>query len=85
MKTGYEILALPITNVLVKWVKKRKEVDVFDRGISYNPLKLKICKYLQFIQRTFINQPEKAFSGWFFVPKKELLFDKFQTNFYVFW
>ena len=41
MKTGYEILALPITNVLVKWVKKKEEVHVFDRGISYNALKIK--------------------------------------------
>ena len=41
MKTGYEILALPVTNILVKWVKKKEEVDVYDRGISYNPLKIK--------------------------------------------
>ncbi len=41
MKTGYEILALPLTNVLVKWVKKKEEVDVYDKGISYNPLKIK--------------------------------------------
>ena len=40
MKTGYEIIALPITNKLVKWVKKREEVDVFDTEISYNPLKI---------------------------------------------
>jgi len=25
MKTGYEILALPLTNVLIKWVKKKKK------------------------------------------------------------
>jgi len=41
MKTGYEILALPLTNVLVKWVKKREETDVYDNDISYNPLKIK--------------------------------------------
>ncbi len=41
MKTGYEILALPLTNVLVKWVKKREETDVYDINISYNPLKIK--------------------------------------------
>lgn len=40
MKTGYEIIALPLTNVLVKWVKKREETDVYDEGISYNPLKM---------------------------------------------
>ena len=41
MKTGYEILALPLTNVLVKWVKKREETDVYDNNISYNPLNIK--------------------------------------------
>jgi len=41
MKTGYEILALPLTNVLIKWVKKKEEVDVYDKGISYNPLNIK--------------------------------------------
>jgi uncharacterized integral membrane protein (TIGR00697 family) len=41
MKTGYEIIALPITNVLVKWVKKKEQVDVYDNGISYNPLNIK--------------------------------------------
>ena len=40
MKTGYEIIALPITNVLVKWVKRKEQVDVYDNDISYNPLKI---------------------------------------------
>lgn len=41
MKTGYEILALPLTNVLVKWVKKHEKMDEYDTNISYNPLKIK--------------------------------------------
>ncbi len=41
MKTGYEIVALPLTNYLVKWVKKHEKTDVYDNGISYNPLKIK--------------------------------------------
>lgn len=41
MKTGYEIIALPLTNVLVKFVKKREQTDVYDKDISYNPLKIK--------------------------------------------
>jgi uncharacterized integral membrane protein (TIGR00697 family) len=41
MKTGYEIIALPITNYLVKWVKKREGIDVYDTEISYNPLNVK--------------------------------------------
>lgn len=40
MKTGYEIIALPLTNLLVKWVKKHEQTDVYDKGISYNPLKI---------------------------------------------
>ncbi len=41
LKTGYEILILPITNRVVKWVKKIEGEDVFDEDISYNPFKIK--------------------------------------------
>lgn len=41
MKTAYEVLALPITNIIVRWVKKHEQTDVYDEGISYNPLKIK--------------------------------------------
>jgi hypothetical protein len=41
MKTGYEIIALPLTNYLVKRVKKHERTDVYDRGVSYKPLKIK--------------------------------------------
>lgn len=41
MKTIYEILVLPLTNIIVKRVKKMEEIDVFDTEISYNPLKIK--------------------------------------------
>lgn len=40
MKTAYEIIALPLTNILVKWVKKKEQTDVYDTDISYNPLKI---------------------------------------------
>lgn len=40
MKTGYEILILPLTNVVVRRVKKIEGVDTFDTGVSYNPLKI---------------------------------------------
>lgn len=40
MKTGYEIIALPVTNRVVKWVKKVDQTDTFDHNISYNPLKI---------------------------------------------
>ncbi len=41
MKTAYEIVVLPLTNRIVKWVKKIEGVDVFDDDISYNPFKIK--------------------------------------------
>ena len=41
MKTAYEIIILPLTNMIVKRVKKIEGVDVYDNDISYNPLKIK--------------------------------------------
>ena len=38
LKTAYEVLVLPITYPVVRWVKRIEEIDVFDRGISYSPL-----------------------------------------------
>ena len=40
LKTAYEIIALPLTNILVKWVKKKENTDIYDKSISYNPLKI---------------------------------------------
>ncbi|MDR1584633.1 MAG: queuosine precursor transporter [Prevotellaceae bacterium] len=40
MKTAYEIIVLPFTNILVKWVKKKEATDVYDTDISYNPFKI---------------------------------------------
>ena len=41
MKTAYEVVALPITIRLVKYIKRVDHSDVYDEQISYNPLKLK--------------------------------------------
>jgi queuosine precursor transporter len=41
MKTGYEIIILPVTNWVVKKVKKIEETDVYDNHVSYNPFKWK--------------------------------------------
>lgn len=41
MKTAYEIIILPFTNRVVKWVKKKEEEDVYDEEVSYNPFKIK--------------------------------------------
>jgi len=40
MKTGYEILVLPLTNFIVKKVKKIEGTDVYDKHVSYNPFKV---------------------------------------------
>lgn len=40
MKTGYEIIVLPLTNYIVRWVKKHDNTDVYDTDISYNPIKI---------------------------------------------
>jgi conserved hypothetical integral membrane protein len=40
MKTGYEIIILPLTNIVVRKVKKIEGVDVFDKHVSYNPFKV---------------------------------------------
>ncbi len=41
LKTFYEIVALPVTNVVVRRVKRLDGSDVYDDGISYNILKIK--------------------------------------------
>ncbi|MGE5380643.1 MAG: queuosine precursor transporter [Methylocystaceae bacterium] len=39
-KVGYEILATPITYQVINWLKRKEQVDTYDRGISYNPFRL---------------------------------------------
>ena len=41
LKTVYEILILPFTIHVVKYIKKHEGIDTFDTDISYNPLKIK--------------------------------------------
>ncbi|MCE1198565.1 MAG: queuosine precursor transporter [Marinilabiliales bacterium] len=40
LKTLYEIVILPLTIIVVKWVKRVEGVDVIDHNISYNPFLL---------------------------------------------
>lgn len=40
-KTLYEIIVLPITIRVVKYIKKMEGTDVYDRNISYNVLRIK--------------------------------------------
>jgi uncharacterized integral membrane protein (TIGR00697 family) len=37
IKTVYEIIILPVTILIVKWIKKVEGVDTYDESISYNP------------------------------------------------
>ena len=40
-KVMYEILILPVTSWVVRRTKKSEGVDVYDRGVDYNPFKIK--------------------------------------------
>ena len=41
LKTLYEIVILPVTIQVVKYIKKVEGIDVYDNDISYNVLKVK--------------------------------------------
>ena len=38
LKTLYEVVLLPVTSRVIKWVKANEGVDVYDHDISYNIL-----------------------------------------------
>lgn len=40
LKTLAEVLLLPLTARVVKWLKEREGEDVYDSGVSYNPFKI---------------------------------------------
>ncbi|MDP2655630.1 MAG: queuosine precursor transporter [bacterium] len=39
-KVTYEVIATPITYLIVGWLKRAEGIDVYDRGINYNPFTL---------------------------------------------
>lgn len=41
LKTVYEIIIFPITNIIIKKVKRVEGLDTYDNNISYNPFRLK--------------------------------------------
>ena len=41
VKTAYEIMILPVTNIVVHRLKSIENLDTFDRNISYNPVRIK--------------------------------------------
>ena len=40
-KTLYEVIALPITTRVVRYMKRREGIDTYDNNVSYNPFNLK--------------------------------------------
>ena len=40
-KTLYEVIALPLTTRVVRYVKRREGIDTYDDNVSYNPFNLK--------------------------------------------
>jgi uncharacterized integral membrane protein (TIGR00697 family) len=40
LKIIYEIIVLPLTILIVKWLKKKEGIDTIDTEISYNPFKI---------------------------------------------
>ncbi len=40
LKVAYEVAATPITYLVVKWLKRKEGVDVYDRDTNFNPFSL---------------------------------------------
>jgi uncharacterized integral membrane protein (TIGR00697 family) len=40
LKVGYEVLATPITYLVINWLKAAEQADAFDRNQSFNPFSL---------------------------------------------
>ena len=41
LKSAYEVIILPLTVRVVRYIKRIEGSDVYDKGISYNILKIK--------------------------------------------
>jgi len=40
VKSAYEVIATPLTYVVVGYLKRKEGVDVYDYGIDFNPLRV---------------------------------------------
>jgi uncharacterized integral membrane protein (TIGR00697 family) len=40
LKSAYEVVILPVTAAVVRYIKRTEQIDVYDEGISYNVLKI---------------------------------------------
>ncbi len=41
VKSAYEVIATPVTYVIVGYLKRKEGVDIYDYGIDFNPLSVK--------------------------------------------
>jgi len=41
LKSAYEVVVLPVTTAVVRYIKRTEQTDVYDEGISYNVLKIR--------------------------------------------
>ncbi len=41
LKSAYEVVILPVTTAVVRYIKRTEQTDVYDTGISYNILKVR--------------------------------------------
>jgi uncharacterized PurR-regulated membrane protein YhhQ (DUF165 family) len=41
-KVGYEVVATPLTYMIVKRIKDYERLDTFDYGVKYNPFSLRV-------------------------------------------
>jgi len=41
-KTGYEILATPLTYAVTGWLKKAEKIDAYDYGTNFNPFRVRL-------------------------------------------
>ncbi len=39
-KVSYEIIATPLTYLVVGWLKRREGIDTYDTGVNYNPFRM---------------------------------------------
>ena len=39
LKVAYEVIATPVTYMVVNWLKRREGVDTFDSHTNFNPFK----------------------------------------------
>jgi len=37
LKVGYEVIATPLTYLVINWLKRAEQSDAFDRHQSFNP------------------------------------------------